>query len=118
MSEPTIRTSYESLSAIPDEHKRVLHSMYEDNDLDGAEEAEQLIEWLEQETPGSFVGILANDSTLPGCDSWETNHYNCEYYSPYWYTVLIPKKIWDEYEDRVKAKDQEWKHAHKCRISK
>jgi len=111
-----IRISYQSVQVIPQEHRRLLHSMYEDNDLDGAQLPEHLIEWLEQETPGMFVGVLANDSTMPGCDSWETNHYNCEYYNPWWYTVLISKKIWDEYEDRVKAKDQEWKDAHQCKL--
>src|SRR5712664_940173 len=116
MAEPTIRTSYQSLKAIPDEHQRVIHSMYEDRDLEGAEEAEELIEWLEQEAHGSFVGILANDSVHPACDTWKTEHYHCELYDGNWHTVLVPKKIWDEYKPQVKAGDQAWKDAHRCRV--
>lgn len=118
MAEPTIRTSYQSLKVIPNEHKRVLHSMYEDRDLDGAREAEELIEFLEQEAPGMFVGILANDSVHPACNSWEREHYHCELYDRNWYTVLVPKKIWDECEDRIKAKDQEWKDANQCKLER
>jgi len=116
MAEPTIRISYQSLKAIPDEHKRVLHSMYEDNDLDGAGEAEELIEWLEKEMPGSFVGILANDSVTPGCDTWAQEHYHCELYAPHWYTVLVPKKIWDEYKPLVEEADKAWKAKNQCKM--
>lgn len=113
-----IETSHESLRVIPSEHVRILHNMYEDNDLDGAETAKDLIDFLEEEAPGSFVGILANDSVHATCDSWEPDHYNCEYYSPYWYTFLISKKIWDEHADRVEAADQAWKDSHGCKFAK
>lgn len=116
MSEPEIRTSYQSLKAIPEKHWHVLHHMWEDRDLDGAHEAENIIEFLEKETPGGFVGILANDSVYPSCDSWETGHYNCELYDGNWYTVLISKKIWNEYKSKVEAADQKWKDDHKCKV--
>jgi hypothetical protein len=111
-----IRTSYESLKVIPDEHKRVLHSMYEDNDLDGAHEAESAIDFIEKEVPGTFVGIMANDSVSPPCAYTEDNHFPCDYYAEEWYTVLVSKKIWDEYKSQVEAKDQEWKDAHQCKL--
>jgi hypothetical protein len=113
-----IRASYQAVQVIPQEHRRLLHTSYEDNDLDGVYEAEAMIGFLEKEVPGSFVGILANNSVSPPCAYTADGHYPCDYYDEYWYTVLISKKVWDEYEERVMAKDQEWKDAHQCKLAK
>jgi hypothetical protein len=113
-----IRISHASLAVIPVEHRLTIHSMYEDNDLDGAEHAEKIVDFIEQETPGSFVAILANDSVTPGCIDKDYEHYTCDHYVPYWYTVLIASSIWEQYKGAVLAKDQEWKDAHGCKVAK
>lgn len=64
-----LRFPHEAVAVIPDTHKHILHSMYEDSDLDGSRQAERLIDFLEQEAPGSFVGVLANSCYRPGCDT-------------------------------------------------
>ena len=120
MAEPSIRVSRQALSVIPSDRIRAIHTMYEDNDLGGAEKAEDLIAFLEQEAPGAFVAILANDSVTPSCvnGSGNLDHFHCDHYEPYWHTCLVSKKIWDEYKSQVEAKDKEWKDAHKCKLAK
>lgn len=117
MAEPSIRVSHESLKVIPGKHVRVLHKMYEDSDLDGAEKAENFIGFLEQEAPGTFVAILANDSVTPSCihGSGNLDHFHCDHYNPYWYTCLVSKKVWDQYEAQVEVEDQKWKDLHQCK---
>jgi hypothetical protein len=112
-----IRTSHASLVAIPAEHKYLLHSMSEDNDLEGAEEAENIIAFLEEQTPGMYVGILANDSVSPGCDGWKREHYHCERYARMWYTFLISKAVWEQYKEAVEAKHKEYLYDHRCKVS-
>jgi len=114
-----IRVSYEAVQVIPQEHRKLLHTSYEDNDLEGCYKAEEMVDFLEKEAPGSFVGIMANNSVSPDCctiDGLMSDHFPCDYYDELWYTVLITKKIWDEYKPQVEAKDQEWKDAHKCKL--
>lgn len=114
-----IRVSYKAIEVIPQEHRRTLHTSYEDNDLEGCYEAERFIEWLQQEMPESFVGIMANNSVRPECCTIEGlmgDHFPCDYYDELWYTVLIPKKIWDEYKSQVEKADQAWKDAHQCKL--
>lgn len=111
------RISHAALAVIPEEHQFLMHSMYEDSDLEGARQAEALFDFIEQEHPGHFVGILANDSVTPPCCNAE-GHYNCDFYEPDWYTVLVPASTWKEYQGAVWAKDQEWKQAHGCKEGK
>jgi hypothetical protein len=63
-----IRTSYTSLSVIPDEHRYLMHSMYEDSDLDGAGEVEAVFDFIERVDPQamSFMDALihTSDETL------------------------------------------------------
>lgn len=115
-----IRVSHEALKAIPYGNMLIMHQMYEDNDLEGAEQAEKVFGFIEQEKPGTFVALLANDSVSPSCitglqGSLE-NHYHCDYYAPYWYTVLVSVDVWEKHKDAVRAKDREWKHAHRCKL--
>jgi len=110
-----IRTSWTSLSAIPEEHQFLMHRMYEDSDLEGAGAAEATFDFIEQEDPGRFVVILANDSVTPPCCTSE-GHYRCDYYAEYWYTVLVKKATWNLYKERVMAADQEHKAAHQCKL--
>lgn len=109
---------HEAMAVIPEKHKHVLHSMYEDSDLDGSREAERLIEFLEQEAPGSFVGVLANSCYRPGCDTWVSEHFHCEVYDPTWTTILIAKPIWQQYEEQVKAAEQKFQQEHGCKLLK
>ena len=108
------RVSYAALAVIPQEKQYLAHSMYEDNDLKGAEKAEALCDYLEQEMPGQIIGILANDSVTPPCCN-QKFHYDCDFYAPHWFTVLVSKATWDEYRDAVMVKDQEWKAKHGCK---
>lgn len=114
-----IRISYQAVRVIPQEHRRLLHTSYEDNDLDGVYRAEEMIAFLQKEASGSFVGIMANNSVSPDCctvDGLMGNHFPCDYYDEYWYTVLISKRIWDEYEVQVREADRKWKDAHQCKL--
>ncbi len=111
-----IRVSRASLDVIPAEHRFSLHEMYEDSDLDGASQAEGIYDFIDSEAPGAFVAVLANDSVTPPCCNAEM-HYPCDYYDPYWYTVLIAQPVWEHYEKAVMAKDQAWKAAHGCKLS-
>src|SRR2546430_5881262 len=111
-----IRVSYQSVQVIPQEHRFLMHRMYEDNDLDGAYAAEKMFEFIEKEAGETFVAVMANDSVSPPCAYVADEHFPCDYYDEYWYTVLVSKKIWDEYEERIKARDQEWKDAHQCKL--
>ena len=108
------RVSHAALAVIPEEHQFLMHSMYEDSDLDGASQAEEVFDFLNKEDPGRFVIILANDSVSPPCCN-SKGHYHCDYYAPYWYTTLVAKPVWEQYKDTVLAKDQEWKQAHQCK---
>jgi hypothetical protein len=60
--------------AIPRQHLIVLHSMYEDSDLDGEHEARILFSKIEQEAPGTFVLFQCNDSVAPRCE-----HSSCDF---------------------------------------
>ncbi len=111
-----IRVSRASLDAIPVEHRFSLHEMYEDSDLDGANQAEGTFDFIEKQAPGQFVIVLANDSVTPPCCNAEM-HYPCDYYDPYWYTVLIATPVWERYEKAVMAKDAAWKAAHGCKLN-
>lgn len=110
-----IRVSYTALSAIPEEHRYLAHSMYEDSDLDGIQVAEATFDFIEKKAPGLFVGILANDSVTPPCCNAKL-HYDCDYYEPYWYTVFILKADWEQYYDAVMAKDRLHQVAHQCKV--
>jgi len=110
-----IRVSYAALSAIPVEHCYLAHSMYEDSDLDCYSTAEGIFDFIERKAPGLFVGVLANDSVTPPCCNAKL-HYDCDYYDPSWYTVFMLKADWEQYNDAVMAKDQEWKAAHGCKV--
>ena len=110
-----IRTSYTSLDVIPEIDRHLMHSMYEDSDIDGANEAEALFDFIERVDPGRFVIVLANDSVTPPCSNSQ-GHYHCDYYAPYWYTVLVPMPIWEQYKARVEAQYQEWIRSHGCKI--
>jgi hypothetical protein len=110
-----IRISHVAIQEIPQEHRRLLHKMYEDNDLEGAEEAGELINFLEQEAPGSFVGFEANDSVAPPC-AYTEGHYPCDYYAPMWFVILVSAVVWEQYKDAVMKKEQEYKDSHKCKI--
>lgn len=105
-----IRTSCYSLSIIPVESRYTLHRMYEDSDSDGADDAEQLVDFLESQTPGVYVAVQGNDSVGNTC------HYPCDYYDPYWHIILIPAKVWEEHKDEVKRLDQEWQDSHGCKM--
>ena len=109
-----IRTSYVSLHAIPEGYWYIMHQMYEDSDLDGANEVEAAFDFIEKQVPGSFVGILANDSVTPPCCNSE-GHYHCDHYNPYWYTVLVAAPIWEQYKAQVEAKHQAYVNTHQCR---
>lgn len=111
----TIRVSHEALKAIPVEHQKVLHRMYEDNDVPGADDAEDIFNFIERQAPGTFVLVLANDSVSPPCTT-EQMHFHCDHYAPYWYTVLIPADKWEMCKADVMRQDQLWKDAHACRV--
>ena len=111
-----IRVSYTALEAIPEEHRFLAHSMYEDSDLDNATAAEAAFDFIERKAPGLFVGVLANDSVTPPCCNAE-GHYNCDFYEPYWYTVWILATDWERYKDAVMTMDQEHKARHQCRVA-
>lgn len=111
------RTSWTSLSVIPEDKRLLMHRMYEDSDLVGADTSEAVVDFLNAQTPGLYIGILANDSVTPPCCNQEL-HYECDFYEPYWYTILVSKATWDEYKEAVIAKDQEWKSTHGCKLVK
>lgn len=114
-----IRTSYQSLAVIPSTHQFLMHKMYEDNDLDGAQQAERVIDFLAKEASETFVGVLANDSVSPPCVlAGEYDHFSCDFYEPYWYTVLIASSVWEQYKGAVEAADLAWKDAHGCKVKK
>lgn len=110
-----IRISYAAMCVIPAEHRNTLHSMYEDGDVDGAEQAERDIAFLEREAPGVFVGILAHGSVSPPCTT-EHGHYQCDYYDPTWTTVLVSSAIWQQYYDAVMVREQQHKDEHQCKV--
>lgn len=110
-----LRTSYDSLLAIPEEHRYLAHQMYEDSDLSGAKQAEHLFDLCEMLVPGQIVGILANDSVYPPCSNDGPAHYHCDFYQPDWYTVFVAASIWEQYKDDVLIRDQQWRNAHGCK---
>jgi hypothetical protein len=110
-----IRVSHVAIQEVPVEHRHLLHKSYEDNDLEGADQAEELLDFLVKEVPESFVGVLANDSVSPPC-AYIEGHYHCDYYAPYWFTILISTAVWEQYKEAVLKKDQEHKNNYQCRV--
>jgi len=110
-----IRVSYASLSVIPEERRYLMHSMYEDSDVDGANDAEAVFDFIERVAPGTFVLVLCNDSVTPPCCNRQ-GHFHCDHYAPYWCCVLLLASTWEQYESRVKAAHQAWIDSRQCKV--
>ena len=111
-----LRHSYTAIvNSIPDYHMRMLHIMYEDQDLHGRTEAEDLITYIEEQDPGTFIGILADDTVSPPCVS-EQGHYPCQHYDEYTYIFLISTARWEQYKEIVYQRDKEHQKQHQCKV--
>jgi hypothetical protein len=100
------------IDRIPE--KKLLHSMWEDNDLEGNEEAIEHYAWLEQHAPGMFVLIDTGDYIVPECirESYDRAHEHCETYDATYALYLVPMHIWNECSDAVLAANLEWHNQH------
>lgn len=143
-----IRVQREVLeAAIPVEQRWMLHWMYEDNDLEGAYNAEEVAAALEHATPESidalatngtldemedreelltflkkfpapFVGILVNSCHSPGCNPAQEEHFHCELYDPYWETVIVPRAVWEQSRQQREEALGKFKEENGCRHAK
>lgn len=97
---------------IPD--KRQLHYMYEDNDIEGYEDAEAYFEWLDKHAPGQFVLVDTGDYFVPPCSTDfdapdARDHYHCETYDAEYYLYLVPVSVWNDCKDAVLKADREYR---------
>lgn len=105
---------------IPTMHR--LHDMYEDNDLEGLEEAEAFAAWLEEAAPGAFVLINTGDLIVPPCASNSDEVYRqhwraCETYDPYYGLYLVPASVWRDCSESVLAADAQWRREkNQCQL--
>lgn len=116
-----LRYSYVAIQVIPENKRFLLHSTYEDNDLEGHNAAEKHIDLIAYLFPGMNVAVLANDSVYPKCEiipGEEAKHYGCDFYEPMWYILLIKKEIWEEYKEHVEEKQKAWEEEHGCQVQK
>lgn len=104
-------------TVVPEHGRHALHRMYQDNDVDGARRAEALLEFLQQEIPGSFVGVLANNSVTPPCCNAE-GHYPCSFDDPYWTTYLFSRETYERYREQIIQEDVKWQESHGCKLAK
>lgn len=108
--------SHAALQAIPYDSMLFMHKSYEGEGLDDLGEVEKIFDFIEREAPGTFVLVTTNDSVSPPCASTGDEHYNCDYYDPMWYTVMISTKVWNQHKQEVMKKYQEWIDAHGCKV--
>lgn len=107
-----IRVSEHAIRIIPEKERYVLHSMFEDSDLDGYYEAERLFDFLEAATPGVYVAASTNNSVHPPC---VPEHYDCDHYDPYWTFVLMSSSTWQQYKEQVEQEDKVYKASFRCK---
>lgn len=100
--------------------KRELHYMYEDNDLEGREDAEESFVRLDEREPGQHVLIDTGDYFVPPCSADfdapdARDHYNCETYDAEYYLYLVPASVWEQCKDEVLKADREYRDLmNKC----
>lgn len=98
------------VNLIPE--KQLLHSMWEDNDLEGCESAEERYEWLEQHAPGQFVLVDTGDYIVLEClhnSSYDRLHEHCETYDATYALYLVPMSVWNACSETVLAADKAWR---------
>ena len=101
------------VNLIPE--KKLLHTMWEDGDLEGDFNAREHYAWLEENTPGTFVLVDTGDYIVPEClrnSSYDRMHEHCETYDATYSLYLVPMKVWNECKDTVLAADKQWREEH------
>jgi hypothetical protein len=95
--------------------KKLLHTMWEDNDLEGNENAMEHYRWLEESAPGQFALIDTGDYIVPEClhnSSYDRLHEHCETYDATYSLYLVPINAWNKCKDAVLAVDKQWREEH------
>jgi hypothetical protein len=100
-----------ALKEIPDHGKQLLHTMWEDSDLEGDYDARERFAWLERYTPGMFALIDTGDYIVPECikASYSPLHQYCETYDATYALWLVPLSIWFDCREKVLAADKAWR---------
>lgn len=84
----------------------LLHSMWEDNDLDGAEEAEEILGLIERFYPGRFVVLDTGDYfTVP----FDQENPGFETYDARYCLYVLTKENFAAIKDELFRVDAEWR---------
>jgi hypothetical protein len=101
--------------------KLLLHTMWEDTDLEGESTARERFGFINNHAPDAFVLVRTADYITAPCqvgDEWPYTHGNCETYDPTYCLYLVPAAVWAECSEEINRIDDEWRNEQrKCRIS-